>query len=286
MKKIFPLILLLILIASCGTKKNTTKNNTTEFIKIDTTKKITFNKLLKSNDYELKYKFAKEYYADEKYLKASDLLEQIVPYYRGQSIGDEVYFLYAMCNFKTGDYLYAGYHFNSFYDMYPNSNYSEEALFLSAYCNFLESPRWSLDQEPTEEAITRFQIFLSKFPESNLVDSCNFLIDTLRYKLEQKSYGSAKLYYDLGYFNAADIALNNSLKDYPDTYFYEDILFHIIKSNYEYAEGSISYKQKERYIYTVQNCDKYLDLYPEGKYLKEIVKISEQSQKNISKYNN
>lgn len=281
MKHIIPILAILLFLASCNSSKKVVRNAPIK--NIDTTKKITYNRVLKSNDYNLKYKIAQEYYNSGKYLKALDLYEQLVPFEKGQIHGDEVYYLYAMCNYQTGDYLFAGYHFKTFYNMYPTSPFAEHALFMSAFCYLLDSPRWSLDQTPTTDAITQFQLFLSKFPQSDLVDSCNHLVDTLRYKLEKKSFKSAELYYNLGYYNAADIALSNSIKDYPDSPFAEDALFTIIKSNQKYANGSINTKQDERFYNTITNCKRYQQLYPNGRYSKDVERISQQTEKKLTK---
>ncbi|MBN2890817.1 MAG: outer membrane protein assembly factor BamD [Bacteroidales bacterium] len=281
MKQILPIIAIIFFLASCGTNKNAVDNTPIE--KTDTTKRMTFNRIIKSSDYNLKYEKAREYYDAEKYLKALDLYEQLVPFYRGQTRGAEVYFMYCMSNYQSGDYLYAGYHFKSFYTMYPYTPFAEQALFLSAYCYYLDSPRWSLDQEPTTDAISQFQLFLSKFPKSNLVDSCNNLVDTLRYKLEEKSFRAAKLYYDMGYFSAATIALNNSIKDFPDSHFREEIYYYIAKSDMKYADGSIYNKQKLRYTQASNSCKKYIKIFPQGNYIKEIIKIQEQADKNLAK---
>ncbi len=283
MKHTLPLIILVIFISACGSNKKTVKNYSNK--PIDTTKRLTYNKILKSTDYDLKFRKAQEYYNREKYLKAVDLYEQMIPYYRGQTRGPKVYFMYCLCNYKTGDYLYAGYHFKSFYEMYPNSSYAERALFLSAYCYYLQSPRWSLDQEPTNEAINQFQLFLSRYSNKSLVDSSNMLVDELRLKLEKKSFRAAKLYYDLGYYQAAGIALNNILKDFPDTEYYEEVLFYIVKANIKYANGSIAKKQKIRYNHTIDNCNIYIEHFPSGNYHKEVLKIQEQAQKNLAKIN-
>ena len=50
------------------------------------------------------------------------------------------------------------------------------------------SPNWSLDQTETLIAINNVQDFVDKYPNSILIDSCNRVIDNLRYKLELKDY--------------------------------------------------------------------------------------------------
>ncbi len=233
-------------------------------------KRITYNYVLKSNDYDLKYQKAFEYYNKKKYYRALDLFAQLVPHERGRSRGDEVLFYYAMTNFKLKDYVTAAYYFKNFAYSYPNSEFAEEALFMSAYCYYLMSPRWSLDQEMTNDAIVQFEMFLSKYPQSNLVDSVNHLIDRLRYKLQEKSYRNAKLYYDLEYYRSAAIALENSLKKYPDTPFKDEILYYIALSRYMFANNSVAEKQEQRYLDALDAIMTYKENMPHGEYIDKI----------------
>lgn len=282
MRKLIPVLTILLLFVACGTQKQVSEKQGKK--QQDTVKKWTYNRILKTNNYTIKYEKALEYYSKEKYTKALSIFEQLVPHEKGLKNGAEIYFLYAMCNYKTGNYLYAGYHFKTFYETYPNSQYAEEALFMSAYCNYLESPRWSLDQAPTNDAINQFQLFLSKFPKSKLIDSSNVLIDTLRFKLAEKTFKNAKLYYDLEVYKAAQIALNNAMIKFPGSSFNEESQYLVAKSSYKYAAGSIKHKQKERYENAISECLKYKENYPNGHYLKDIEKFMVNSENNLKQF--
>lgn len=279
LKKIIPIIIILFYLTACATSKNNVKSvpNSDK----DSTKKVTFNKALKSNDYDLKYEKAMELYKRKKYTNALDLFEQLVPYEKGKLKGAEVYYMYCMCNFQIEDFIYAGYHFKSFYEMYSQSTYAQQALFMSAYCYYKDKPRWSLDQNSTDEGINQFQYFISKFPQSELIDSCNKLMDLMRGNLEKKSYQAGKLYFDMEYFKAADITMSNTIKDYPTSIYTEDVFYYIAKSNLLYANGSIKNKQQERYKKALLSANRYKKLYSQGKYIKEIEKIILTSNKQI-----
>jgi outer membrane protein assembly factor BamD len=243
--------------------------------------KETFQKILKNDDYELKYQKAKLYYEEEKYQKALQLYEQLIPYEKGKERGEEVLYYYSMCNYNLKDFILAGYYFRYFSNTYPNSEFNEECLYLSAYCYYLDSPKPTLDQTPTEEAILAFELFLSLYPNSNKLDTCNILIDDLRFKLQEKSYNNSKIYYDLGYYNAASLALENSLADYPDSPFKEELLYYQIKTNYDYASNSIESKQEERYQKAIKKYKSYIKYFPTGKYIKEVEKINADCQEKI-----
>lgn len=282
MRKLIPVLTILLIFVSCGTQKQVSEKQQKK--QQDTVKKWTYNRILKTNDFTVKYKKAVEYYSEEKYTKALSIFEQLVPHEKGLKNGAEIYFLYSMCNYKTGDNLYAGYHFKTFFETYPNSQYAEEALFMSAYCYYLDSPRWSLDQAPTNDAINQFQLFLSKFPKSKLIDSSNVLIDTLRFKLEEKAFENAQLYYNLEIYKASQIALNNAMNKFPGSSFNEQSQYLVAKSSYKYAEGSYKYKQKERYENTISECLKYKETYPNGNHLKDIDKLMVNSENNLKQF--
>lgn len=238
-----------------------------------------YQKLLKSHDYDAKYTKAIEYYEKEDYYRASTLLEDLINIYRGTKKGEEAYFYYAYSHFGMQDFIMAGYYFNSYAKTYPNGKHTEEAKFLTAYCYYLNSPEYSLDQLYTTRAIEELQLFLEKYPKSERVDTCNSLIDVLREKLEKKSYESAKMYYEFGDYKAAIVALNNSIKEYPDTKYREELLYLILRSGYLLAENSIIEKQKERYQSTIDNYFALINEYPETEYLKPAEKMYNKSVK-------
>ncbi len=243
-----------------------------------------FSKLLKGNDYELKYTKAFEYYDAKKYDKALQLFEQITPIYRGLDKGEKVMYYYTMCNYLVKDYYSAGYYFRKFAQTYPHSPYNEEAMYMGAYCYYLDSPKPSLDQESTNQAIQEFEMFLSKYPNTSKKDTCNMLLDELRLKLQTKSYDNAFLYYNLGYLKAASIALRNSLDDYPDSPYRESILYYVAKATFMYAEQSVDAKQFERYQDAHTNINAYLKAYPNGKHIKDIRKMRESSDEYIRQH--
>ncbi len=243
-----------------------------------------FSKLLKGNDYDLKYTKALEYYDLKKYDKALQLFEQILPVYKGMDKGEKVLYYYTMCNYLVKDYYVAGYYFRKFVQTYPHSQYSEQSMYLGAYCYYLDSPKPSLDQESTNLAINEFELFLSKYPNTPKKDTCNALLDELRLKLQTKSYNNAYLYYKLGYYKAANISLKNSLKDYPDSPFKEDILYYTAKSAYLYADKSIEEKKQERFVNAKSDITDYINAYPSGKYLKDINKMQNNTKEYLTYY--
>ena len=240
-----------------------------------------YQKLLKSSDFNLKYEKAVEYYKDKDFFRANSLFEELLTIYKGTMRAEEVYYYYAYCYYGQQEYILAGYHFRNFAKTYPYSKHTEECQFLGAYCYFLNSPVPSLDQSNTYKAINELQLFINKYPNSTRISECNELIDKLRNKLETKSFNNSKLYFNLGNYKAAITSLKNSLKEYPDSKYRENLLFLILKSSYLLAENSIEKKKKERYQSTINEYHALISEYPDNRYLKESQKMYEHSVKEL-----
>ena len=236
-------------------------------------------KLLKSSDNELKYTKALEFYEKGSYSSAQQLLEQIQPFFKGTDKAEKIAYYTANCYYKQKDYVLAGYYYKSFATNFSTSAYAEEAFYLSAYCSYLESPRSSLDQTSTTEAISSLQLFINQHPKSERVAECNKLIDELRAKLEKKDIDIAMLYFRMSDYKASVVSLNNVLKDYPDTKSKELILFSILSAKYQYAINSVSEKRRERLLAASDAYDELVAGFPVGDYSEKALSI----KKNISK---
>jgi outer membrane protein assembly factor BamD len=228
-----------------------------------------YQKVLKSNDVEYKYTKAIEYYEKDDYLRAYPIFEEIIPLLRGTDKAEVATYYYCYSNYYLSDYYLAGYHFKKFHKTYPNSKHAEEALFMTAYCSYINSPIYKLDQTNTKNAINEMQEFVNTYPSSNLVDSCNKLIDELRAKLELKSFHNARLYFKTEYYKSAIIALNNTLKDFPNTSRVEEINYLILKSKYLLAINSVPTKKAERLEDVIETYYTFVDQFAASKYIKE-----------------
>lgn len=238
-----------------------------------------YQKLLKSSDMDLKYEAAIQYYDNEKYDKAMPLFEELIPLFRGTERAEKVYYCYCYCNFNL-DLLYSSaYHFKKFSMTYPLNEHAPEMYFMHAYSNYLLAPIPTLDATNTKNAIGSLQNFINTYPENELVDSSNVLMDKLRERLEQKAYLNAKQYYKIFKYKAAIISLNNMLLDFPESEHREEVTFLILKSNFLLAQNSVEKKKLERINNTIDAYYTFVDSYNESKYLKEaqtiFAKVSE-----------
>lgn len=244
--------------------------------------KGSYQRLLKSSDYELKYNKAIAYYEKKDYARALPLLEELVTVMRGTARAEKIHYYFAQTNYAVEDYLLASYHFKDFARTYPQSQWVEEATYLSAYCFYLTSPPYSLDQSNTISAIQEMQIFINLYPQSAHLQDCNKIIDKLRLKLENKAFDISKLYYNTTNYQAAIVAFQNFQKDFPDSKYREEANYLQIKSTHLLAINSIEAKMPARLKTTQELCQKYLDTFPKGKYFSATESILE-SSKRLSK---
>lgn len=228
-----------------------------------------YEKLLKSTDYEAKYEAAMRYYNEGQYHRARDLFENLALNYRGREHAEDVAWYYGKSLMETGHYYTAAYQFKSFTKRFPYSPHAEEAAYLSAYSQYMESPSYSLDQTMTKDAISEFDQFAERYPQSVHIPEVNNYLDEMRYKLMQKDYEIALGYYTTESYRAAVVALTSFLSNYPESPFREDAMYYIIKSGYEYAINSREDKMKERLQQVTGNFEKFAATFQNSKYMGE-----------------
>jgi outer membrane protein assembly factor BamD len=243
--------------------------------------KSNFEKLRASTDIAKKYQAAVSLYNKKNYSKALILFDDLVQRYKGRAEAEDLYYYYAYTNYKLKDYTTSRYHFKTFADTYPTSPKAEECRFMAAYCYYLESPVYSLDQENTVKAIEALQLFINLYPKSERVAEASKLIDNLRNKLETKSYANAKLFLDIGDYKSAVIAFRNSMRDYPDTKYAEEMEYLTIKAQYLYAKNSYEFKQEERFNEAISLFNEFAENYPSSKYMKDAQALRKDSEKAI-----
>jgi outer membrane protein assembly factor BamD len=242
-----------------------------------------YQQVVKSDDYNLKLTKAKEYYEKGQYYRAQPLLEELLSFFKGTSTMQDVLYYYAFCHYQTGEYLIASYHFKNFATTYATDPRAEECLFMSAKCYADISPNYMLEQSYTLDCINAAQLFTNTYPNSKYVTQANQMVGDMRRKLERKAFYSADLYYRMQKYNAASVAFQNLLRDYPDSPDAEQIMYLMLKSDYLYALNSIPSKQEERYEDAVKTYQNYSNKYPEGKFSSEAKSIYETSVRNLNK---
>jgi outer membrane protein assembly factor BamD len=224
-----------------------------------------FSKVLKSNDYDYKLRVADKYFADKDYNHAQQLFEELFRVFKGSEHFEDIYYKFAYCAYYLKDYPNAENLFKGFVEVFPNSAKAEEMDYMRAYTFYQQSPKVELDQTNTTKTIGFMQAFINTHPGSDKVKEANAIIEKCRQKLELKDYGAAQLYFDLGYYKAAGVALNGLMNSYPDSEKSDQYKYLIIKSDYQYATMSIAEKQQDRFDLTITQCNEFMDRFPDSK---------------------
>ena len=157
----------------------------------------------------------------------------------------------AECRFFREEYLLASGEYDQLIMNMPTSNFANNAKYKKALSYFFISPKSSLDQKYTLQAIDNFQLFLeTATADSNSRLAENHILE-LNNKLAKKIYESAEIYSVMGFNKAATIYYNLVLDKFPDSEIAElsqikKIKILIKRKQFENAEREVSYF-KEKY---------------------------------------
>ncbi len=245
-----------------------------------------YQKLLKTDDADLKYTKAVEYFDKGDFMRASTLFDAVANYYKGTERSETVLNYLAKSYMGQKDYATASDYYKTYVKTYPKGKYVIESKYMIGYCYYLDSPDARLDQTSTYSAISALQEFIEIYPESERVPEANKLLDELTNKLAYKAYLNSKLYYNLGNYlgnnyESCVITAQNALKDFPATSYREELSMLILEAKYEQAIQSVEVKKMERYRNTVDEYYNFINEFPDGKYRKQADKIFNECKKIV-----
>ena len=235
-----------------------------------------FNRVIKSSDYDYRYEYAKQCFAEGKFGRAEILLQDLITLKKGTDEAEEALYMLAMSQYMNHDFESAAATFRKYFSSYPKGFYAEQAMFYVGQSLYESAPEPRLDQTPTIGAINAYQQFLDFFPGSQLREKAQNRLFELQDKLVVKELLSAQLYFNLGgYFGNVNsgtesnyssciIVAQNALKTYPYTKWREDFSLLVMKSKFELAENSTEDKKLERYRDAEDECYGFLNEYPES----------------------
>ncbi len=246
-----------------------------------------YTKLLKSGDREAIYQEALKAFQEKKNERAISLFYVIQDYYEGTQRDDTIRFFSASSYFRRGDFFTAGELLEAFRREFQNRTvFMEEAEYLIALGYYAMSPDPKLDQSPTLAAITQFQEFLARYPETNRYDDIVDHLAELQQKLYDKSFLNAKTYYDIGAYKSAIDTFLVALSEFPETNRREEILYYIVRSAFILADNSVENLQRGRYLEMIDHYYNFISEFPESRYNKETTEMHDRVQRALEeRYN-
>ena len=244
-----------------------------------------FQKVLKSDDINKKFDAAISYYKNQDYYRAALLLEELIPITRGTANAEISLFYYAYCHYHQKQLFLSAYYFDNLLATYPRSSYAEESQFMSVKSKYESTPKFNLDQSSTLNTLNNIQNFINKYPFSQYVSESNKMIDDLNERLERKAFESAFLYYNLGYFKSAVIALTSFKNDFPTSKYLEKAHYYKLESQFKLAKLSVVDKKEERFKETITFYQDFVDTFPNSKFVRQAENIYDLALSNLNKNN-
>ncbi len=221
-------------------------------------------------------------FQDGHYRDAADAFKTVINYGRGTNYAKNSQYFLAQSYFKSSQYLLAANAYQQFTIQYPQSSQTEMATYKQAICYFKLSPRYATDQKNTRKAIQQFNLFISEYPNSDLVDKAGKHVSKLRSKLAHKIFIAAQLYLKLDQYKAAVIYYDATVDQYPGTSWAERSLVREIDAYNEYASKSVHSSKIKRYKKAVATYRQYLQLFPKGKHKGEAKSNAHKAKKALA----
>lgn len=248
MKKLALIMLMSFLMGSCGE----------------------YQKVLNKGKNTEKYQMAVAMYEKKEYKKAITLFEKIMGPYANKPQMERIQYMISDCYFQTENYTMASYYFSKFITNYPESTKAQEAAYLSARSYYLASPVYSRDQEDTYKALTAYQDFIDKYPNSEMIEEANKDYAALNRKLQFKDFEVARLYYHTENYKAAIQAFETFNEDHLGSEFKEETYYYSFKSAYALGMNSVITKKEERLNDAIRSYKKFQKSFPESDRMKEL----------------
>lgn len=268
MRQFIPIIILVIFLGSCSE----------------------YQKVLKNDEVKPKYDLAQKFYDEGDFKRANRLYEQIAPKYVGKPQGERVMFFFANTYFQRKDYNTAAYQFERFIKSYPKSDKVAEASFTGAKSYYQLSPDYSLDQTDTDKALTRLQIFINTYPDSEFFSEANAMAQELTTKKERKAFEIAKQFtklgefYSLEYSKSAIASFENFISDFPGSIYFEEVYYRKLMATTNLAMNSFDSVKKERLNTAKEAYNVLKKKFPETKYAKKADSMMEEIERELQNF--
>lgn len=163
------------------------------------------------------FEYAKGLYDRGKFYKSQMAFENLIYTYPGNAVIDSAQFYLGMCYYGQKDYGLAAGEFKRILTAYPNSEFADDAQYYTAMCHYNLSPKYSLDQSETNQAIYEFNLLNSTYPMSPFVKEAKERVAELENKLAEKKFKDGELYLKLGNYDAALLYFSFVRDNYPST---------------------------------------------------------------------
>jgi len=187
---LFTVVILVLCIASCAHK-------------------IAIDELSSSE----RLKVAEELMTQGKYREAQPIFERIVFESKGETLVKRAQYQLANCYYHQKLYEDAIIEYELLLRRFPTSEYAEDATFMIGKCWYELSLPHYYDQTETLRAKKQLEEFISRYPNSPQKGEAEQILISCQEKIFTKKYENARIYYILGYNNAALMYLEEIINE-------------------------------------------------------------------------
>ena len=179
------------------------------------------------------------------------------------------------------EFLLAANEYTRFMEIYRSDPRVPDAEYERSLTYYARSPAYELDQTDTERAITQFQLFITRYPNHELVADAETKIVELREKLARKRYETAGLYERRKLYSAAALSFESVFDDYPETSWADDALVGALRTYINYSDQSIVARQQERLQKAIDNYERLIQIFRDSPRLKEAEALYEKARSKM-----
>ncbi len=221
---------------------------------------------------EQQFEYAKMFYDQRDYLKAQQEFTAVLFDNPASLVSEKAQFYLAESHYYYKEYILAASEYGKLMQNYPQSSYADDALYEIGMCYYKLAPGYALDQEYTNEAVSKFQQFLDDYPDSDLRQEVEKRLNECLTKLMKKEYENGEQYRKMGYYKAAIISYDYVLTSDYDTEYNEKSL---------YRKGECLYKLGD--LATAENIFKeFIEQYPKSDLAEKVEKeLEDINQKSL-----
>lgn len=216
-----------------------------------------------TDDPEKAFSIAKRKYDKRDFVDAIDDFSFIKIRFPGTDVSDKVQFYLASSYFYQKEYILAAYEFESFLKNYPLSPLNAEGKYMLGNTYYELSPKSSLDQQFTKEAMNQFLSYIETYPEDKNVPDAEKKIKEMRNKLAYKDYFTAELYMKTDNYKAASLYYQAVYDEYIDSDWADDAM----------VGQADAYINGKRYDDAKRVLDKFNKLFPNSNLKSRALKL-------------
>lgn len=170
-------------------------------------------------------KRADEYFNKGKHLQAVTLYQKFLDSYVGNERADYAQYKLAESYMQGREYELAATEYQILITNYGYSEWVDDAIFQTGVCYWKQAPRPERDQQKALDALSRFNQFLTTYPDNPRAPAAREYVRQINERLAHKSLESARWYYRRHEPKAAQIYCDKVINSYPDNKYWEQAMY-------------------------------------------------------------